>query len=382
MAAFTTSSGEELKLEDTNLAGIGSEADVAQRKAAAATDSNWDGVAEQNGIEIWRVENRRTEADTPDFGIARWPVEDYGNFYAGDSYIILRTKISDDGEKEMDVHFWLGENTTQDEMGVAAYKTVELDDLLDGEPVQHREVMGYESKRFLSYFPFVKYMDGGIESGFRKVKPEEYQPRLLHVRKEGKCTIVKQVPLSIDSLHHGDAFILDAGSVIYTWFGDNCSAFEKSKAGTVRFNLIQERHGKSCAGDDDADHFWELLGGRGEVSNEDRPPEDPIDYDARVMFRLSDASGTLERTEVQRGHLDRENLDSNDVFILDIVSEIFVWVGSNASRDERRNAMKVATAYMIEAGRPPHTGITRVVEGAREPINFSDVFQSRRGSLY
>jgi len=50
--------------------------------------------------------------------------------YDGDSYIILNAykKSPDSDVLSYDLHFWLGEETTQDEAGTAAYKTVELDD--------------------------------------------------------------------------------------------------------------------------------------------------------------------------------------------------------------------------------------------------------------
>jgi gelsolin len=57
------------------------------------------------------VENRRTKSDTPDFGVKRWPKEEYGSFYSGDSYLVLNTyKVKVDGKETdklgWDVHFW------------------------------------------------------------------------------------------------------------------------------------------------------------------------------------------------------------------------------------------------------------------------------------
>ena len=51
------------------------------------------------------------------------------------TYCICRSSFS------WSIHFWLGAETSQDESGVAAYKSVELDDSLGGAPVQYREVI-------------------------------------------------------------------------------------------------------------------------------------------------------------------------------------------------------------------------------------------------
>lgn len=113
----------------------------------------------------------------------------------------------------------MGEFTTQDEAGTAAYKTVELDDKLGGAPVQHREVQGHESDLFLGYFPenTIETMEGGIESGFKHVEVDKYEPRLLHVKGNRQNVRITQVPLVAKSLNSGDVFILDLGLEIYQW---------------------------------------------------------------------------------------------------------------------------------------------------------------------
>ena len=87
---------------------------------AAQTEAAWKDVGKTVGLRVWRIEK---------FQVKEVPKDSIGSFYTGDSYIALNTyKKPDDDKLYHDVHFWLGLETTQDEAGTAAYKTVELDD--------------------------------------------------------------------------------------------------------------------------------------------------------------------------------------------------------------------------------------------------------------
>jgi len=302
--------------------------------------------------------------------VVKWPKEEYGNFYTGDSYIVLKTTADPDSGKLLwDVHFWLGTETTTDEMGTAAYKTVELDDLKDGAPIQHREVQGHESGEFRAMFGQINYLEGGVESGFNKVEPDAYLAKLLMVRKDGGLIRVTQIPLARASLNQGDCFILDAGRKIYTWFGDSSSPFEKNKCNLVAQNMSGERLGKATvvAAEDDAAAFWELLGGEGEIASAERgnslQHSQSLDMSSIALYRLSDETGELVFNEVARGEINAGMLDSSDVFILDDTEELFVWVGAGASDAERRKAMETAQKYLESMSKPMHTPISMYREG-------------------
>jgi len=365
---------KQASLEDSNMSNYGSKEHKDLRKGAAQSEKEFVGAGQKVGLEIWRVENRRTKADTPDFGVKRWPKEDYGNFYSGDSYLVLNTyKVKVDGKETdklgWDVHFWLGKDSSQDEIGVAAYKAVELDDLLDDGPVQHREVQGSESPLFQSYFKGITYMEGGIASGFRQVKPDEYKPRLFQVRQASKTIRAFEVPVKATSLDLGDTFILDAGLKIYLWIGPESNAFEKSKGGALAHNLVAGRQGKAKLISEPDDEFWKTLGGSVKdvkPANSALKPEVEnmaMDSEKLVLYRLSDASGKITFTKVHEGKINASMFDSNDAFILDAKAQLFVWIGKGASHGEKMHAMKFADNYLKENGRPMTMPVTRISEG-------------------
>jgi len=369
---------KEYKLDETNAAKLGSDEDRATKKKSAEKEPAWKGAGEKVGIQIWRIEK---------FKVVPWPKEQYGSFYSGDSYLVLNT-YKEQGKEALkwDLHFWLGQHTTQDEAGTAAYKTVELDTLLNDGPVQHREVMGHESDLFLSYFPNIRMMEGGVDSGFKHVEPEKYEPRLLHLKGKKKVRTM-QVDRKVESLNSGDVFILDLGLKVFKWEGKSCGMFEKNKGREVCDAIKTERRGKVQIenireGDKDAtaQEFYKALGSDVNApikSASEGGDDDEIEKAGRAirqLWKLSDASGKMEFTKVADGNAIKKGLlDSNDVFIFDAGHEVFAWIGKGASDKEKFDAVPSAQKYLFNNKRPAYLPITRVLEGA-ENSTFNEAF--------
>lgn len=339
-------------------------------------DEAFEGAGLTPGLEIWRIEKLKVVKQDP---------KTYGKFYTGDSYICLLTKKVEN-RFEWDIHFWLGSETTQDEAGICAYKTVELDDSLGGYPVQYREVQKHESKKFLDIFPLgIEYLEGGIDSGFTKVDRDAYRKRLLHVK--GKRNIrIEEVDLTYKSLNHGDVFVLDDGKTIYCWNGKDSSKRERVKAAEIARKIKDdERGGKSRiilidSGHDNENGFFKALGDRGPIKSAEEGGDD-VEYEKQdkieiCLYRVSDASGELKIEEAAKQPLNKEHLDSDDCFILDTgPAGVFSWIGKGCTTNEKKAAMNNAMKFIHKKGYPSYTTIMRVLEGGETPL-FKTFFSS------
>lgn len=332
---------EGLKFEDTNLAMLGSIFEKKLRAERADKEPEWKKIKNEPGLYIWRIEK---------FNVVAWPKDQYGNFYQGDTYIILNIYKKDDQLKYV-AHMWVGKESTCDETGTGAYKIVELDDYFNRMVTLVYEAQDYESKSFKSYFKTITILEGGIESGFKKVKPEEYRPRLLHVSGEGACVTSKEVPFEMKSLNNSDVFIIDNGLKIYIWRGKKSSPFEKMNATMLCNKIKSDRGGKpsvvSFEDDEESANilkqfFKEFNPDAVKDSSSKGIPDDMKLGCHKKMMKLSDANGELELTEVP---YKKETLCSDDTFLIDRGDNIFVWVGTKASPAEKKFGFVFAKKY-------------------------------------
>jgi len=345
--------------KDSNMALFGSDTEKQVKKDAAETEPAWQGAGQEVGVKIWRIVK---------FKVTDWPEDQYGEFFNGDSYIILNTYKEED-EIKYDVHFWIGKYSTQDEYGTAAYKTVELDTFLDDKPIQHREVQGHESTLFKSYFPTLTLLKGGADTGFKRVLPEAYDSRLFHVKKQANKKITcTQISQKRGNLSSDDVFILDAGLTIYQWNGSNCSHDEKFKAaGEVDKIQSQRPNAKEVKLEEknmtDNHPFYKNFKDGQSKKKEDVKAQ-------RIMLEICDGEDT--KVVAEGDAISKDLLRQENVFIIVTGDHVYCWIGGGASVDERKNGLPYACNY-INQTETPWLPVSVVAQG-NEGKEFNEAF--------
>jgi hypothetical protein len=269
----------ELKVEDSNMANVGTAEDRAKRKEIAMGEKEWrnaDGLPAGSTF-LWKVNNERRGH----FGVKA--VKDFdGSLFLGDAYIALSAGNGDRrggvdaataaryketfnwknadykrGENVLDIFYWLGPDCTIDEQAVAAIKTVELDSYLDGRATHHREVGEGESDEFLNVMKAaargtaLKYKEGGSAGGLARARVSGKKPGMGNkdlaecanataILIRTKATGAGYAGKELFEIIHGKidpkqllpsaVYIIDAGFHVFVWIGKGASADEQDGA--------------------------------------------------------------------------------------------------------------------------------------------------------
>ncbi|XP_043968229.1 gelsolin-like [Gambusia affinis] len=335
-------------------------------------------AGKEAGLQVWRVEN---------MDLAPVPESLYGRFYTGDAYLVLSSTSNRRGDLQYDLHYWQGSECSQDESGAAAILAVQMDDFLQGAPVQYREVQGHESGTFSGYFKTgLTYMKGGVASGFNHVTNEVEVQRLLQV-KGRRVVRATEVPVSWDSFNQGDSFILDLGQEIIQWSGSHSNRFEKLKATLVSKSIRDnERCGRVNLQvvDEGAepDKMIEVLGDKPDLpeSHSEDTQTDASNRKMAKLYKVSNAGGDMEVTLVsEQNPFPQHVLESSECFILDNGTNgcIFVWKGKEANSAERQAALQNSEKFIQHMGYPPYTQVQVIPQSGETPL-FKQFFRNWR----
>lgn len=256
-----------------------------------------------------------------------------------------------------------------------AYISVLID--VCGDPVEYREVQGYESSRFLSYFPRFVCLRGGVATGFHHVStaPPPETKRLYRVTSTGSQLIVREVRPEGHSLVRGDAYVLDLGGSVWQLNTQGSAGKEKYKAAEFLQSLVSDRQGASdvtvFGGSPGYTLLYDLFPcSQSTITDEGTPgvgtfltelgidtmlpsqgTQETNPTHPRTLFRLSDASGSIDFEAMDSPSW--SSLSSSDAFLLDdsgnsTAPAIYIWIGKEASLSEKRLAVQYAQRYLYQ----------------------------------
>ncbi|XP_065108323.1 villin-1 [Paramisgurnus dabryanus] len=313
--------------------------------------------------EVWRIEdNEPVPVDR------KW----LGHFYGGDCYLILY-KYEVNSKLHYILYMWQGRHASTAELTASAYQAVILDQKYNGEPVQVRVPMGKEPMHLMAIFKgkMVVYEEGSSREG----STQSNKPvRLFHVHGTNEFnTRATEVPPHSSSLNSNDVFVLSTEKSCYLWYGKGCSGDEREMAKTLA-DIISKREKHVIAEGQEPADFWVNLGGKSQYASSKRLQDENISITPR-LFECSNQTGRFVATEIT--NFNQDDLDEDDVMLLDIWDQVYLWIGKGANDTEKQEAVVTAQEYLKShpAGRDLDTPILVVKQGF-EPPTFTGWFHA------
>ncbi|XP_038995767.1 villin-2-like [Hibiscus syriacus] len=140
------------------------------------------------------------------------------------------------------IHFWIRNDATQNEVETFAIISVKLDTMLGGSAAQQSVLQSHKISKFLlNSKPCIVPFESSVAFGFKTSEEEVFDTR-LDVYNRKKIVNLKQVIFARFSLNHDDVSILDVEKKIYQFNGENFNILDRVKALEVIQFLKKKYH--------------------------------------------------------------------------------------------------------------------------------------------
>jgi len=326
-----------------------------------------DVLPRKKDVEVWRVIDGKLKHE--DYKL-------HGTFYFGDSYVIY------DRTRQF-IYYWIGKQSSKEEHFEAERVAMQFCTYL-GSGSQERLFQGGETEAFLSLFKEVKINSGAVE--------ESKEDSVKMYRVAGKKHIVyTEVKIGWENMNHGDVFVLDCGLKIFVWSGVSSNRVERfggSQLAGIKRNqfdpenekVIHVTDGREEEMEEDEKMVWEkfLPFNKKHLVNQ-ASPEDDQTFDKKVnqeftIYKCSDETGQFQSFRIKSGKLEKSDLKSEDVFLINAMElGVWVWQGKKSNLRERAKSMELGEMLIRFKKLHPSTRLVKVMEGGESP-EFKSLF--------
>ncbi|CAL5046144.1 unnamed protein product [Urochloa decumbens] len=348
-----------LKRQGLNVKGL--------MKAAPAKEEPQSYIDCTGNLQVWRVNDKDK---------ALLSSSDQSKFYTGDCYIFQYMYPGDDKEECL-IGTWFGKKSVEEDRITAVSLASKMVEFTKFQAVQARLYEGKEPVQFFVIFQSLQVFKGGLSSGYKKfiaesgIDDDSYSEEglaLFRVQGSGPENMQAiQVEPVASSLNSSYCYILHDGNTVFTWTGNLTTALDQELMERQLDVIKPNTQSRSQKEGSETDQFWSLLGGKSEYSSQKMVRE--LESDPH-LFSCILSKGNLKVKEIH--HFTQDDLMTEDVFILDCHTSIFVWVGQQVDVKVRLQALDVGEKFVVldflMENLARETPIFTVTEGSEPPF--------------
>jgi len=348
-----------LKRQGLNVKGL--------MKAAPAKEELQPYIDCTGSLQVWRVNDK-------DKTLLSSSAQ--SKFYSGDCYIFQYMYPGDDKDECL-IGTWFGKKSIEEDRVTTITLARKMVESAKFQATQARLYEGREPIQFFVIFQSFQVYKGGLSSGYKKfifdngINDDTYSEdglALFRIQGSGPENMQAiQVDSVASSLNSSYSYILHDGNTVFTWTGNLTTALDQElverQLDVIKPNL-QSRSQKEGS---ETDQFWSLLGGKFEYPSQKIGRGNESDAH---LFSCILSKGDLKIIEIY--HFTQDDLMTEDLFILDCHTDIFVWVGQQVDVKVRLQALDVGKKFIeldfLMEIRSHDTPIFIVMEGSEPPF--------------